>query len=64
MQILTTIEQLKHDAFHGCWRNRMPCWLSVVVDNLQEIMLSVLENHEDTFVFEDDFDEANDIRMT
>lgn len=42
----------------------MPCRLSVMMNNLQEIMLGVLEDHEDTFVFEDDFDETNDIDVT
>ena len=64
MQILTTVKQLKHYAFHGGRRNGMPRWLSMMMDDLQQVMLGVLEHHKDTFVFEDDFDEADDIRMT
>jgi len=34
------------------------------VDDLQEVMLGVLEHHEDTFVFQDNLDELDDIRVT
>ena len=42
----------------------MACWLRVVMDDLKEIMLCVFKNHKDAFIFEDDFDEANDIHVT
>ena len=41
----------------------MPSWLSVVMDDLEEIVLGIFEDHEDAFVFEYDFDEADHIRV-
>lgn len=64
MQVLTTVEELKHDAFHGSWWNGMPRWLGVMMYDLKEIVLGVFEDHEDTFIFEDDFDEADYIHVT
>lgn len=42
----------------------MACRLSVMMNDLQEIMLGVLEDHEDAFVFENDFDETNHVHVT
>ena len=64
MQILTPVQKLKHDAFHGGRRDRMSSRLSVMMDDLQQIVLGIFKHHEDAFVFEDDFDEADDIHMT
>jgi hypothetical protein len=36
----------------------------MVMNDLEEIMLRIFENHEDTFTFQDDFDESDDIYMT
>ncbi len=64
MEILTSVEQLKHDTFDGGGRDGMPRWLGVVMDDLQEVMLGVFEDHKDAFVFQDDLDKANDIHVT
>ena len=42
----------------------MPCWLGVMVDDLQEVMFGVLEDHENAFVFQDDFNKLDYIHMT
>lgn len=38
--------------------------LRMVVNDLEEIMLGIFENHKDTFTFQYDFDESDDIYMT
>lgn len=38
--------------------------LCMVMDDLEQVMFCVLEHHEDTFVFQDDFNQTNDIHMT
>ena len=35
----------------------------MMMDDLKEVMLGVFEDHEDTFIFEDDFHKIDDIRM-
>jgi hypothetical protein len=61
---LAAVEELEHDAFDGAWWDRMPCWLRVVMDDLQEVVLGILEDHEDALVFQDDLDELDYIRVT
>jgi hypothetical protein len=64
MKILASVEQLEHDTFHrGRW-DGMTCRLGVMMDDLQEIVLGVLKDHEDTFVFQDDLMKLDDIYMT
>jgi hypothetical protein len=64
MEILTSIKQLEHDTLHRSRWNGMTSRLSVVMDDLQEIMLGVFKDHEDAFVFQDDLMEFDDINMT
>lgn len=61
VQVLAPVEQLKHDALDGGRGNRMSGLLGVVVDDLQQIVLGVLENHEDALVLEERFHEADDV---
>ena len=64
MQVLAAVQKLEHDALHGSWRDWMSCWLGVVMDDLQEIVLCIFEDHKDTFVLKDNLVEADDIYMT
>lgn len=64
MQILAAIQQLKHDAFHGTRWNGVACRLGVVMNNLQEIMLCILEDHENTFVLQNDLNKLDYIGVT
>jgi hypothetical protein len=64
MKILTTIQELEHDAFDCCRGNWVTGWLRVVMDDLEEIMLGVFENHVDTLTFQDDFNKPDHIDMT
>jgi hypothetical protein len=41
----------------------MSLGLSVMVDDLEQIMLCVFKDHEDAFVLEDNFFQLNDIWM-
>lgn len=41
----------------------MACWLRMMVYDLQKIMLCILEHHENTLVFQDDFDKPDNIDM-
>lgn len=63
MQILATVEQLEHDTLHGGWRYGMTCRLGMVMDDLQQVMLSILENHVDTLVFQNDLNKLDDVYM-
>lgn len=42
----------------------MPCWLRVVMDDLEQVMLGIFKDHENTFILQNDFDQANDIDVT
>jgi len=56
VEVVQAVEELKEYGFnHGCWDGATR-WLRVVVYYLEEIVLAVFEDHEDAFVFEDDFD--------
>lgn len=63
VEVLTAVEELEHDGFDGCGWDGMACRLSMVVDDLEEIMLCVFENHKDAFIFEDDLDEPDDVHV-
>ena len=41
----------------------MTSWLSVVMDNLKQIVFCVLEDDVDTLPFKDDFRGTNDVGM-
>lgn len=41
----------------------MSLWLRMMVNDLKQVMFRVLEDHEDAFVFEDDFNQLDDVRM-
>lgn len=41
----------------------MSCWLRVVMDDLEEIVFGIFEDHEDALVFEDDLNQFDDIGM-
>jgi hypothetical protein len=54
MEIEQSIQQLEHDRpDHGRW-NSMPLRLSVMMNDLQQIMLCIFKYHEDAFVFQND----------
>lgn len=61
VQVLAAVEELEHDALDGVWRDGMPRLLGVVVDDLQQVVLGVLKDHEYALVLEDDFDELDDV---
>lgn len=42
----------------------MPSRLRMMMDDLEQVMLRVFEHHEDTFVFQDDLDQSDDIHVT
>lgn len=63
MKVLTSVEELEHDAFDGGRGYRMTRLLCVVVDDLQEIMLGVLKHHEYALVLEHDLAEFDDIAV-
>lgn len=35
----------------------------MMVNNLQQVVLTIFENHEDAFILENDFGQVNDIGM-
>lgn len=63
MEVEQAIQQLEQNrSDHGC-RDGMSLWLGVVVDDLQQIVLCVLEDHEDTLVLQDDLFESYHVSM-
>ena len=64
MQVLAAIQQLKHDALHGARWDGVACRLRVVMNNLQEIMLGILEDHENTLILQNDLDKLDYIGVT
>lgn len=63
VEIEEAVQQLEQDRFdHRRW-DRMSLRLRVVVDDLQEIVLRVLEHHEDALVFQDDLCQLHHIGM-
>lgn len=64
MKVLAAIEKLEHYGFN-CWsRNGMAGRLGMMVDNLEKVMFGILKHHEDTLVFEDNLNEADDVHVT
>jgi len=61
VEIVQTIEELEEDGFDHTGGYGSAGWLGVVVDDLQEVVLAVLEDHEDTFVFQNDFDKVDEV---
>lgn len=41
----------------------MSLWLCMVMDDLQQVMLGILEDHEYALVLQDDLLQTDDIRM-
>lgn len=61
VQVLAAVEQLEHDALDGLRRHGMARLLCVVVDDLQQVVLGVLKDHEDGFILQDDLVQADDV---
>ena len=61
VKVEESIQELKEDGFDHSCGDRMSCRLGVVVDDLQQVVLAVLEDHEDTFLFEDDLYKMDDV---
>jgi hypothetical protein len=61
VKVLAAVEKLKHDALYRCWRDRMPRLLSVVVNNLKQIVFCILKDHKDALVLEHNLTKTNDI---
>ena len=64
VKILTAVQELEHYRFDGWSRDRMASRLGVMMNDLEEVVLGIFENHEDTFILEDNFDEPDDIHVT
>ena len=56
VEIQKTVEELIKDRLDGRGGDWVASRLSVVVDDLEKIMLGVFKYHEDTLVFEDYLD--------
>ena len=61
VQVLAAIEQLEHDGLDGGGGDGVTGLLGVVVDDLEEVVFGVLEDHEDALVLEDDLDQLDDV---
>ena len=64
MEVLTTVQELKHDTLDGCRWDGVSRGLRVVVYNLKQVMLGILKHHENTFILQDDLHQPDDIHMT
>ena len=64
VQVLTPVEQLKHNALDRARRDGMPRLLRMVVNNLQQIMLCILEHHKDALILENDLNQLDNVGVT
>ena len=63
VKVVEAVQQLEEDGLdHAGWYGTTR-WLGVVVDDLKQVVLAVLKDHEDAFVFENNFDQMNEVRM-
>lgn len=63
VEVKEAVEELKEDRFDHAGGDGMSLWLGVMVDDLEEIMLAIFEDHEDTFVLENDLHEMDQVRV-
>lgn len=63
VQVEQAVQQLKQDRLDHRRGDGMSLRLRVVVDDLKQVVLRVLEDHEDALVLEDDLDELDHIGM-
>ena len=61
MEVEESIEKLKQYRLDGRCRYGVSTMLCMVMYDLEQVMLSILEDHEDTLVFQDGFNQMDDI---
>jgi len=61
VEVVQTVQKLEEDGFDHAGGYGSARWLGVVVDDLQQVVLAVLEDHEDAFVFKNDFDKVDEV---
>lgn len=63
VEIEQAVEQLEQDGLDHLSRNRPSGGLRVVVNDLEQVVLAIFEDHEDTFVFENNLSKVHKIGM-
>lgn len=64
VEVEKAVEQLEEDGLdHWGGDGAARTLLGMVVDDLQEVVFTVLKDHEDAFLFEDNFDEMDQVRV-
>lgn len=63
VEVEEAIQELEEDGFYHGGGDGVAGGLSVVVDDLEEVVFAVFEDHEDAFFFEDDLDEVDEVRV-
>lgn len=63
VQVYKALQELIQDRLDGPRWYGLALWLIVVMDDLQEVVLCIFENNEDTFVFKDNLRCVNNIWM-
>jgi hypothetical protein len=63
VEVYKALEQLVHDRLDNFGGDGVAVGLSVVVDDLQEIVLGILKHDEDALLLENDFHSADDVEM-
>lgn len=61
VQVEQAVQQLVEDGANGAGGDAVTRGLRVVVDDLQQVVLGVFEDHEDAFFFEQDFVKADQV---
>jgi len=63
VQVQQAIEKLEEDGLDRGGGNGIAGRLCVMVDDLKQVMLGVLEYHEDAFILQDDFHKVDHVRV-
>jgi hypothetical protein len=63
VEVYKALEQLIHDRLDNFGGDGVAVGLSVVVDDLQEIVLGILKHDEDALLLENDFHSVDDVEM-
>jgi hypothetical protein len=63
VKVEQAVEKLEQDGLDHRGGYGPPSWLRMVMNDLQQVMLAVFEDHEDAFILEDDFRKVYQIGM-
>jgi hypothetical protein len=63
VEVEQALQQLIHDGFYGASWDSVSVRLGVMMDNLEQVVLRIFKNNINAFVFKNDLDGMDHIRM-